>query len=378
MAFGLGGALGGLIGGAISSALGGGSKKPSSGSSSSGSSSSSTSRPTSSNGGNKYTGNTSFNASTDYAQQFYDNQFSNDLGKLQTILDQRLDKLNGQADDWQSSAQNWLNSQYNNQYNPGQSIADQYEDQLNGIMNDYQQKEDAIRQEQQAAIDKNVADLNAQKANVQQAGEKSNMAAQQNYMNVLNPNGANAEQLAALGLSQSGMSESAAIAANNAYTNAVNSNEMNVNNQLAAIDLAIQQAKLTGDIATAQQLQAYYDTVLQAGMQNANNILAANQWALTNGQNQVQQGINNAFTQAGLTGSLNGNQTMAGQQLSYTIEGMDLDNQLKQFSLLLQKTYGMDQAEAQLEAQLLANTGAGIENEYRKHYTEYLKKLYNL
>lgn len=373
MAFGLGGALGGLIGGAISSALGGGSKKPSSGSSSSGSSSSSTSRPTSSNGGNKYTGNTSFNASTDYAQQFYDNQFSNDLGKLQTILDQRLDKLNGQADDWQSSAQNWLNSQYNNQYNPGQSIADQYEDQLNGIMNDYQQKEDAIRQEQQAAIDKNVADLNAQKANVQQAGEKSNMAAQQNYMNVLNPNGANAEQLAALGLSQSGMSESAAIAANNAYTNAVNSNEMNVNNQLAAIDLAIQQAKLTGDIATAQQLQAYYDTVLQAGMQNANNILAANQWAISNGQNQVQQGINNIFNQAGLTGNLNGNQTMAGQQLSYTIEGMSLDNQLKQFTLLLQKTYGMDQAAAQLEAQKLANTGANLANEYQKIYNQYLQ-----
>ena len=373
MAFGLGGALGGLIGGAISSALGGGSKKPSSGSSSSGSSSSSTSRPTSSNGGNKYTGNTSFNASTDYAQQFYDNQFSNDLGKLQTILDQRLDKLNGQADDWQSSAQNWLNSQYNNQYNPGQSIADQYENQLNGIMNDYQQKEDAIRQEQQAAIDKNVADLNAQKANVQQAGEKSNMAAQQNYMNVLNPNGANAEQLAALGLSQSGMSESAAIAANNAYTNAVNSNEMNVNNQLAAIDLAIQQAKLTGDIATAQQLQAYYDTVLQAGMQNANNILAANQWAISNGQNQVQQGINNIFNQAGLTGNLNGNQTMAGQQLSYTIEGMSLDNQLKQFTLLLQKTYGMDQAAAQLEAQKLANTGANLANEYQKIYNQYLQ-----
>lgn len=373
MAFGLGGALGGLIGGAISSALGGGSKKPSSGSSSSGSSSSSTSRPTSSNGGNKYTGNTSFNASTDYAQQFYDNQFSNDLGKLQTILDQRLDKLNGQADDWQNSAQNWLNSQYNNQYNPGQSIADQYEDQLNGIMNDYQQKEDAIRQEQQAAIDKNVADLNAQKANVQQAGEKSNMAAQQNYMNVLNPNGANAEQLAALGLSQSGMSESAAIAANNAYTNAVNSNEMNVNNQLAAIDLAIQQAKLTGDIATAQQLQAYYDTVLNAGMQNANNILAANQWAISNGQNQVQQGINNIFNQAGLTGNLNGNQTMAGQQLSYTIEGMSLDNQLKQFTLLLQKTYGMDQAAAQLEAQKLANTGANLANEYQKIYNQYLQ-----
>lgn len=360
--------LTGMIGAAASIAANANKNK---GSSSSSSSSSSVSRPTSSSGSNSNYGS-SLHESTDYAQEFKDNWYSGDLGKLQTILDQRLDKLNGTPDKFQTEAQQWVTNQYNNQYK-GQEIADQYEEQLNSLMGDYQQKEDAIRQEQQAAIDKNVADLNAQKANVQQAGEKSNMAAQQNYMNVLNPNGANAEQLAALGLSQSGMSESAAIAANNAYTNAVNSNEMNVNNQLAAIDLAIQNAKLTGDIATAQQLQAYYDTVLQAGMQNANNILAANQWAISNGQNQVQQGINNAFTQAGLTGSLNGNQTMAGQQLSYTIEGMSLDNQLKQFTLLLQKTYGMDQAAAQLEAQKLANTGANLANEYQKIYNQYLQ-----
>ncbi|HIV61863.1 MAG TPA: hypothetical protein H9746_03315, partial [Candidatus Butyricicoccus avistercoris] len=199
----------------------------------------------------------------------------------------------------------------------------------------------------------------------------ANSAAQQNYMNLLNPNGSNAEMLAALGLSNSGLSESSAIAAQNAYTNAVNSNEQNVSNQIQAIELAIKNAQLSGDLATAEQLQGYYNTVLQAGMQNANNILSAMQWAIGNGQSMNQQNINNAFTQAGITGSLNGNPTMAGQQLSYTIEGLSLDNQIKQFQLLLQQAYGMKQAEAEYQSQLLANSGASLENAYQELYNRY-------
>ena len=106
-------------------------------------------------------------------------------------------------------------------------------------------------------------------------------------------------------------------------------------------------------------------------MQNANNILSAMQWAISNGQSMNQQNINNAFTQAGVTGSLNGKPTMAGEQLSYTIEGLSLDNQIKQFQLLLQQAYGMKQAEAEYQAQLLANSGASLENAYQELYNRY-------
>lgn len=328
---------------------------------------SSSSRPSGGSSGN------GFYAGTDFAQDFNDNRFSGDFDKLQSILDTRLDKLGGTADSWQTGAQTWLDNQKKNYYDQQQGIVDAYEDALNSAMGDYQNKQDAILAENQAAVDRNVADLNAQKPNIQQAGERANQAAQQNYMNVLNPNGANAEMLASMGLTNSGMSESAAIAANNAYTQAVNSNEQNVNNQLAAIDLAIENAKLLGDLTTAQQLQSFYDTVLQAGLQNAGNILSANQWATTNKQNQVQQGINNAFTQAGLTGQLNGKPTMEGQKLSYTIEGMSLDNQLKQFELLLQKGYGMDRAAAEIKALELANNGQSLENQYQEYYNNWMK-----
>ena len=349
--------MAGAMGNAVSGTLGG--KRPSGGSSSS--------RPSGGSSGN------GFYAGTDFAQDFNDNRFSGDFDKLQSILDTRLDKLGGTADSWQTGAQTWLDNQKKNYYDQQQGIVDAYEDALNGAMNDFMGKQDAIEAENQAAVDRNVADLNAQKPNIQQAGERANQAAQQNYMNVLNPNGANAEMLASMGLTNSGMSESAAIAANNAYTQAVNSNEQNVNNQLAAIDLAIENAKLLGDLTTAQQLQSFYDTVLQAGLQNAGNILSANQWATTNKQNQVQQGINNAFTQAGLTGQLNGKPTMEGQKLSYTIEGMSLDNQLKQFELLLQKGYGMDRAAAEIKALELANNGQSLENQYQEYYNNWMK-----
>lgn len=308
---------------------------------------------------------------TDWSQMFQDSMGTASVGQLQNILNQRLNKLNGKADAWQEQAQSYVDGLYNQMYQPQFDAINQYKDSMNDYMSQYQQMQEAIKAQNQAAIEQNVAQLEAQKTGVYQAGQSANTAAQQNYMNLLNPNGANAEQLAALGLSNSGLSESSAIAAQNAYTNAINSNEQNVSNQIQAIELAIKNAQLSGDLATAEQLQGYYNTVLQAGMQNANNILSAMQWAIGNGQSMNQQNINNAFTQAGITGSLNGKPTMAGEQLSYTIEGLSLDNQIKQFQLLLQQAYGMKQAEAEYQAQLLANSGASLENAYQELYNRY-------
>ncbi len=308
---------------------------------------------------------------TDWSQMFQDSMGTASVGQLQNILNQRLNKLNGKADAWQEQAQSYVDGLYNQMYQPQFDAIKQYEDAMNGYMDQYEQMQDAIKAQNQAAIEQNVSQLEAQKTGVYQAGQSANTAAQQNYMNLLNPNGSNAEMLAALGLSNSGLSESSAIAAQNAYTNAVNSNEQNVSNQIQAIELAIKNAQLSGDLATAEQLQGYYNTVLQAGMQNANNILSSMQWAISNGQSMNQQNINNAFTQAGITGSLNGKPTMAGEQLSYTIEGLSLDNQIKQFQLLLQQAYGMKQAEAEYQAQLLANSGASLENAYQELYNRY-------
>lgn len=135
----------------------------------------------------------------------------------------------------------------------------------------------------QAGVDNAVAGLNNQKGTIQQAGDIANQAAQQTYMDVINPNGATAEQLAALGLRSSGLTESSVISAGNTLQNSINSNLQNVNNQLAQIDLAITQAKSQGNIAAAQALEQYYSQIASQMMNDANTILAYRQ------QQQAQQ-----------------------------------------------------------------------------------------
>lgn len=135
----------------------------------------------------------------------------------------------------------------------------------------------------QAGVDSAVAGLNNQKGTIQQAGDIANQAAQQTYMDVINPNGATAEQLAALGLRSSGLTESSVISAGNTLQSSINSNLQNVNNQLAQIDLAITQAKSQGDIAAAQALEQYYAQIASQMMNDANTILAYRQ------QQQAQQ-----------------------------------------------------------------------------------------
>lgn len=140
----------------------------------------------------------------------------------------------------------------------------------------------------QAGVDSAVAGLNNQKGTIQQAGDIANQAAQQTYMDAINPNGATAEQLAALGLRSSGLTESSMISAGNTLQSSINSNLQNVNNQLAQIDLAITQAKSQGDIAAAQALEQYYAQIASQMMNDANTILA---------YRQQQQAQNMAYQQ---------------------------------------------------------------------------------
>ena len=222
-----------------------------------------------------------------------------------------------------------------------------------------------------AGVQQNIANLEAMKPMVQQAGMQANQAVQQSYYDAVNPNGAGAEQRAAMGLSDSGLTESAQIAASNAYQGAVNSNAQNVQNQLAQIDLAIRNAELSGDIATAQQLQAYYETVLQAGMQAANQIANSNRWAMENGQNAYQNAIQNGFAQAGLTGKYNGQLTLAGQQAMREFESMDIANKLATLNLMIQQKFGWDAAAAELYLTQMQGQGQNLSNIFQKLQNQY-------
>lgn len=307
--------------------------------------------------------------STDYAASYKNYLDARNYGAAQAQLDSRQIKLGGQPDSWQQSAQDVLDRLKNEQ------DAEDYKSALDGAMDQYDSKADAIRDKIDAQTRQNIANLDAQRDLVRQAGAQADAAALQNYYSAVNPNGAGAEQRAALGLSDSGLTETAQIAAANAYQGAVSSNAQNVANQLAQIDLAIENARLTGDMQTAQELQSYYDSVLQAGQQNAANILAAGQWNIQNAQGQAAQLQQDAWTRAGLFGSYAGQQTLAGQQAALEFKNMDIQNQRALLELEIQRKFGWDQAAADLYITQKQGQGQNLSNIYQELQNSYARRM---
>ena len=222
------------------------------------------------------------------------------------------------------------------------------------------------RRAKEAAVQQSVNSLSAQKSGVQQAGTDANTAAERAYMGLLDKNGANAEALAARGLSASGLSESALTSAGNTYQGALNSNKRSVNEQLSEIDRAITNAQLTGDIATAEALASYKKAVAQQGVSSAQAIASLQQAGVSDG-NQL------GLSTAGLLGTLNGQQTLAGKETAANLTSTQIENQIKQIQANILAATGMTQAQLELEAQRLQNQGYSAQNAYQLLQNKYAK-----
>lgn len=156
--------------------------------------------------------------------------------------------------------------------------------------------EEAMRAQQSAAdaaTEQAIAALEGQKYNVNKVGVAANQAAQDAYMQTLNPNGGLAESLASRGLLSSGLTESSQIAAGNAYQQALNQNATSVAEQLQEIERAIVDARRSGDISKAQALAQYAERVAESGMQAAAQIAGIQQWGWSQNQTDQQNAITN-------------------------------------------------------------------------------------
>lgn len=142
-----------------------------------------------------------------------------------------------------------------------------------------------------------------------------------------------------------------------------------VHNAAQRQGIAIENARLTGDMATAQELQSYYDSVLSAGQQNAANILAAGQWNIQNAQGQAARLQQDAWTRAGLFGSY------AGQQAALEFKNMDIQNQRALLELEIQRKFGWDQAAADLYLAQKQAQGQDLENIYKELQNSYARRL---
>lgn len=161
----------------------------------------------------------------------------------------------------------------------GGSMLDQYNQAYEDALKSLMQGQEAAKQQIEMGVQQNVNNLESQKSEINAQLDKSNAEAEKLYMDAINPNGAIANQLAAMGLRDSGLTESSIISAGNTLQNNINANKREVASQIAKVDLAITNAQLEGNMQIAGVLADYAKAVADMGMTNASNVLSFNQWA---------------------------------------------------------------------------------------------------
>lgn len=161
----------------------------------------------------------------------------------------------------------------------GGSMLDQYNQAYEDALKSLMQGQEAAKQQIELGVQQNVNNLESQKSDINAQLDKSNAEAEKLYMDAINPNGAIANQLAAMGLRDSGLTESSIISAGNTLQNNINENKREVASQIAKVDLAITNAQLEGNMQIAGVLADYAKAVADMGMTNASNVLSFNQWA---------------------------------------------------------------------------------------------------
>lgn len=121
-------------------------------------------------------------------------------------------------------------------------------DQLQNLKDYEAQQTDLQKQQTDFAIKK----IEQQQEQAEKDYTKEQQAAYGDYKRQTDPYGANAEQMAALGLSRSGYSESSNVAMYTAYQNRVAAARASIEQAKLTFDNAIREAKLTNDINLAK------------------------------------------------------------------------------------------------------------------------------
>lgn len=287
-------------------------------------------------------------------------QFYNDQNQL--AMQGYINKLaqQEQAVSQLEAANQAAMDQFNNQYM-------QLQAQNDAMLNSFNQYYDQAYAQQQAAYQ--AAAEAAQQQYLQMLPDINNsydQSARQAYINNMMAQRDLPEQLSAAGVGGQGVSESALIAQNNAYNSAYTQNELarqqaiqDINNAAAnayanagvqgaqaAAELYLQQANAQQNILSQQQSNRYNYLAMLADMQN--NAIN-NQYNYLLAQNSLRNdALNNLYNYSGLTGTIGGVPTLAGQEQEYN---QSYNNQiLAQNQQQLDNAYKMDQYNALMAA----------------------------
>jgi len=110
---------------------------------------------------------------------------------------------------------------------------------------------------------------------------KANRQADMTFSRAINSTGKINQNIRSAGLAGSGWQETSQVGLTNAYQNALNTNSSDYNTAVKELNLAISQAKQSGDIATMQAIQTYAIQLAQQLYQEARDAVADRQWELS-------------------------------------------------------------------------------------------------
>ena len=252
------------------------------------------SRPSSSTGSSGSSGNTSQSPGSTGTNVDYSVLINNAINSgaswqdVQDLVNQRVNKATGDSnlnkyafDNVYSNAMNYINQQKN------QESMDRYQDYMDQMNSTYDQVAADQAAANQAAVDQAVNSLTGQKSQIEQSYDD---LYRQLYLDRRRAEKNLPQQLAAMGIS-GGLTESTALGLQTDYTDALRQGEQEKLASLNSLDQAISDARLTGDIESAQaaaqlaldRLSSYGSILSQ--MQEQQNW--ANQMAYQQQQDQI-------------------------------------------------------------------------------------------
>ena len=149
-----------------------------------------------------------------------------------------------------------------------QTILNDYASRANSYIDEYRASRDAYNQKIDNDVQMALDRIYAQQAGIDREREAANRAAYGAYQQASSPYGASAQQLAAIGLNHSGLSESGRIAAGSAYQNAISDNELARITAIQELNRQANEAMLTGQGQKAEAYAEYARNLASMGMQS--------------------------------------------------------------------------------------------------------------
>lgn len=149
-----------------------------------------------------------------------------------------------------------------------QTQINQYNTRANRYIDEYRLSRDAYDAKVDADVAAALGRIESQRAGVNRDRDSANRASYGAYLQATNPYGAGAEQLAAVGLDNSGYSETSKLAAGTAYQQGISQNELARMEAMNELDRQANEAALAAQGQKAEAYAEYARYLASMGLQN--------------------------------------------------------------------------------------------------------------